>query len=155
MSACGDGHCITCSDEGVEMRVVRLDDALGLGWAVIGIGVDPRQVLGKDVETWERVDASFATLHAAGERPQGKAVEQLRAQCVVDLEDITGALTSWQRRAGAKQGSVLVLRPDKYVFGVSDGHTHELTRALAAQLGLRQPALPAPTRAKVGSHPVT
>ena len=30
MSACGDGHCITCSDEGVEMRVVRLDDARAL-----------------------------------------------------------------------------------------------------------------------------
>jgi len=25
MSACGPDHCITCSDEGVEMRVVRLD----------------------------------------------------------------------------------------------------------------------------------
>ena len=24
MSACGEGHCITCSDEGVEMTVVAL-----------------------------------------------------------------------------------------------------------------------------------
>ena len=30
MSACGPDHCITCSDEGVEMRVVRLDAARGL-----------------------------------------------------------------------------------------------------------------------------
>jgi len=25
MSACDDSHCITCSDEGIAMRVVRLD----------------------------------------------------------------------------------------------------------------------------------
>ena len=27
--ACGD-HCITCSDEGIAMRVERIDDARGL-----------------------------------------------------------------------------------------------------------------------------
>jgi len=27
--ACGD-HCITCSDEGIEMQVERIDDARGL-----------------------------------------------------------------------------------------------------------------------------
>ncbi|HEY7454828.1 MAG TPA: HypC/HybG/HupF family hydrogenase formation chaperone [Thermoleophilaceae bacterium] len=28
-NACGD-HCITCSDEGIAMRVERVDDARGL-----------------------------------------------------------------------------------------------------------------------------
>ena len=28
-NACGD-HCITCSDEGVPMRIERIDDARGL-----------------------------------------------------------------------------------------------------------------------------
>ena len=28
-NACGD-HCITCSDEGIPMRVERVDDARGL-----------------------------------------------------------------------------------------------------------------------------
>ena len=27
---CHDDHCITCSDEGVPMRVLRVDDARGL-----------------------------------------------------------------------------------------------------------------------------
>jgi hydrogenase maturation factor len=27
---CGYDHCITCSDEGVPMRVVKLDDARGV-----------------------------------------------------------------------------------------------------------------------------
>jgi 3-(3-hydroxy-phenyl)propionate hydroxylase len=132
-------------------RPVRLDDALGTGWAVIGIGVDPRHVLGRDAETWQRVEATFATVHAAGERPQGKAGDDLRPACVVDLEDATGSLTAWLRRAGAKQGAVLALRPDKFVFGVSDGQTGDLTRALVAQLGLKQPAPAAPTRSQAGA----
>ena len=132
-------------------RLVRLDDALGIGWAVIGIGADPRQVLGKDAEIWRSVEATFATLHAAGERPQVKAPDNLRAEGLVDLEDTTGALTGWQRRAGAKPGSVVALRPDKFVFGVSNGRTDELTRALVAQLGLKQPMLTAHSGARTGA----
>ena len=30
MSHCADGHCVTCSDEGVPMRVLRLDAGRGL-----------------------------------------------------------------------------------------------------------------------------
>lgn len=29
---CGSDHCITCSDEGVPMRVVALGDSAGLVW---------------------------------------------------------------------------------------------------------------------------
>jgi hydrogenase maturation factor len=28
--SCGAGHCITCGDDGVRMRVLRLDDERGL-----------------------------------------------------------------------------------------------------------------------------
>jgi hydrogenase expression/formation protein HypC len=28
--SCGSEHCITCGDDGVPMRVLRLDDARGL-----------------------------------------------------------------------------------------------------------------------------
>ena len=90
------------------------------------------------------MDATFATLHTAGRRPQGKANDDLRSARVVDVEDTTGSLTTWLRPAGAKQGSVLVLRHDKFVFGVSDGRTGELTRALVAQLGLDHPASAVP-----------
>jgi len=30
MSSCHDSHCITCSDEGVPMRVVRIDADRGI-----------------------------------------------------------------------------------------------------------------------------
>jgi hypothetical protein len=54
----------------------------------------------------------------------------------VDLEDTSGELTTWLRRAGATHGSVLALRPDRFVFGITDGGSDELARALVAQLGL-------------------
>ena len=38
MSACADGHCVTCSDEGIPMRVLRLDDARGLALCEDGDG---------------------------------------------------------------------------------------------------------------------
>jgi 3-(3-hydroxy-phenyl)propionate hydroxylase len=133
-------------------QAVRLDDALGIGWAVIGIGVDPRRVLGKDTETWERIGARFATLYAAGTRPQGKVGDRLRSEGVVDLEDSTSALSGWLRRAGAKPGSVVALRPDKFVFGVSGEDPSELTRALVARLRLAPPVSTAPSLPTVGTQ---
>jgi hydrogenase expression/formation protein HypC len=38
VSACADGHCVTCSDEGIPMRVLRLDDARGLALCEDGDG---------------------------------------------------------------------------------------------------------------------
>jgi len=120
-------------------RPARLDDALGLGWAVIGIGIDPREALG-DLDAWESVGASFATVYPAGTRPQGEIGDGRCRAGLVDLEDTTGALTKWLRRGGVRRGSVLVLRPDKYVFGVASEKPATLTRALVEQLGLAEPA---------------
>jgi hydrogenase assembly chaperone HypC/HupF len=35
---CGSEHCITCGDDGVPMRVVRLDEARGLALCEDGAG---------------------------------------------------------------------------------------------------------------------
>jgi 3-(3-hydroxy-phenyl)propionate hydroxylase len=117
-------------------RPVRLDEALGTGWSLLGVGVDPRAVLGPGVASWERVGTTFATVHRAGERPRGQVGERVRALDSVDLEDTSGELTTWLRRAGARHGSVLALRPDRFVFGIAHGGSDQLTRALVAQLGL-------------------
>jgi len=117
-------------------RPVRLDDAIGIGWGVIGLGVDPREALGAGVTRWEQVGATFATVYAAGARPQGEIGDGRRKAGLVDLEDATGELTCWFRRAGIPRGSVVVLRPDKYVFGVEKRDPSLLTRALVDQLGL-------------------
>jgi len=116
-------------------RTERLDDALGTGWAVIGYGVDPRVALGDDLTAWEQVGATYSCVYPAGARPQGQVGDGCRRAGLLDLEDTTGAFTRWLRRHGVRPGTVVVLRPDKYVFGVSaDGAT--LTTALVGQLGL-------------------
>ena len=100
-------------------RPQRLDDALGIDWAVIGYEVDPRDALGKHAAIWEQAGVQFATIYGAGTRPQGKIGDGRRRAGLLDLEDTEGGPTTWLRRAGHRPGTVLVLRPDKYVFGAS------------------------------------
>lgn len=116
-------------------RLQRLDDALGFGWAVIGYEVDPREALGTRKGVWDEVGASYVTLFGSGTRPMGQPGDGRRRAGLVDIEDTTGTLTDWLRKAGAKPGDVLVLRPDKFVFGVT-GDVDLLTRELVDQLGL-------------------
>lgn len=97
-------------------RPVRLDDAVGIGWVLLGVGVDPRQVV--DPRAWERLDPTWACLFAAGTRPQGGPGDARPAPGLVDLESVDDGYGSWLRRAGIRQGDVVVLRPDKYVHSV-------------------------------------
>ncbi len=100
---------------------VRLDDEVGAGWVVLGIGVDPRP--GADADLWESLGATYACLHPAGSRPSGRRAERSNpADSVADLvavEAIDEAATRWLSRAGAGLGSVVVLRPDKFVLAVT------------------------------------
>lgn len=116
-------------------RPVRFDDAVGIGWAVIGIGVDPREKLGSDIATWEHVGASFTTVFGPGSRPQGTVGEGRRRAGLIDLEDTTGELRLWLGRRRIRPGDVLVLRPDKFVFGAGRDAS-ALTAGLREHLGL-------------------
>lgn len=116
-------------------RPVRFDDAIGVGWSVIGVGVDPRTLLGDDIKAWEDVDATFATVFAPGSRPQGSIGDGRRRDGLIDLEDTTGEFTHWLRKAGLRDGSLLVLRPDKYVFGAGKDAA-AITRTLREQFGI-------------------
>ncbi|MER7556806.1 bifunctional 3-(3-hydroxy-phenyl)propionate/3-hydroxycinnamic acid hydroxylase [Nocardioides sp. NPDC126508] len=116
-------------------RPVRFDDAVGIGWAVVGIGIDPRETLGSDVVTWERVGAIFATVFAPGARPRGTVGDGRRRAGLVDLEDTTGELGRWLGHHRIRRGDVLVLRPDRFVFGAGSD-VAALTAGLRQQLGL-------------------
>ncbi|MFT4261905.1 MAG: bifunctional 3-(3-hydroxy-phenyl)propionate/3-hydroxycinnamic acid hydroxylase [Nocardioides sp.] len=116
-------------------RLIRFDDAVGIGWTVIGVEVDPRDLI--DTALWQRVDATYTTLFAPGSRPQGTVGDGRRRIGLIDLEDTTGELTGWLRRAGIKPGSLVVLRPDKFVFGASRD-PQVLDTALTSQMGLSQ-----------------
>jgi 3-(3-hydroxy-phenyl)propionate hydroxylase len=97
-------------------RATRLDDALGHGWVVLGVAVDPRTVATDDI--WERLGATWATYFPPGTRPQGTPGDGRRKEGLVDVEGVDFALEPWLKRAGAGAGSVIVLRPDKYVFSI-------------------------------------
>ncbi|MFJ2756330.1 bifunctional 3-(3-hydroxy-phenyl)propionate/3-hydroxycinnamic acid hydroxylase [Nocardioides sp. NPDC087217] len=122
-------------------RPIRLDDALGIGWALLGVGVDPRD--GDDLAIWDQVAASYATLYGPGTRPQGTIGDGRRRTGLIDIEDTTGELTRWLRHHGIRPGSVVALRPDKYVFGVAPVGDPTLGRALASQLGVARSIRPA------------
>jgi len=102
------------------------DEVLGSGFAVLGFGVDPRCVRTAESQSlWESLSTRFVQIVGANEDPgsdDGLAV-------VADLE---GKLTRW---FGRSRCNLVVLRPDRYVFGtfnarVADDAARELRRAL-------------------------
>ncbi|MEV6322850.1 bifunctional 3-(3-hydroxy-phenyl)propionate/3-hydroxycinnamic acid hydroxylase [Nocardia sp. NPDC051787] len=102
-------------------RHQRFDDVLGLGFAVLGYGVDPRAAFGADdLATLRAWGARFVTVYPLGGRPQGEPVDRPGAcDDYADIEDHTGALAKWFAKAGVGVGGLLLLRPDRYVFGTA------------------------------------
>ncbi|MDE1673105.1 bifunctional 3-(3-hydroxy-phenyl)propionate/3-hydroxycinnamic acid hydroxylase [Nocardia gipuzkoensis] len=114
----------------------RLDEALGIGFAILGYGVDPRRAFGAgELAILRNLDAAFVTMYPLGGRPQGKPGEG--RDDVVDVEDHTGTLTRWFGKAGLRTGGVVVLRPDRFVFGTAAaGQGAPLIAELVRQLGV-------------------
>ncbi|MGU7770793.1 bifunctional 3-(3-hydroxy-phenyl)propionate/3-hydroxycinnamic acid hydroxylase [Burkholderia sp. MR1-5-21] len=93
-------------------RTVRLDDAIGNRFAVIGWGSDPTFGLTDAARAvWERLGACFVLakpdvqLDYAADVPDG----------VIAIGDATGRLKDWFSRIPQ---SVVLLRPDRFVAGV-------------------------------------
>ena len=104
-----------------------LDDLLGNGFALIGLGVDPRAALSfYDLAFWELQEARFIIAYPFGSRPQHR-VSHTAAQGIHVAEDISGELYTWLIDHDAAQGDVVIIRPDRFVFGVV--HTSNLTSA--------------------------
>ncbi|MFE3188409.1 bifunctional 3-(3-hydroxy-phenyl)propionate/3-hydroxycinnamic acid hydroxylase [Nocardia sp. NPDC059240] len=121
----------------------RLDDVLGQGFSVIGYGVDPRTTLsGDDLAALRALGSRFVTVYALGGRPQGVPGDgRSIGDDFADIEDHTGMLTRWFAKAGVRNGGLLLLRPDRYVFGTAAaGRGDQLVAELVSQLAL------APTR---------
>ncbi|MFC8529954.1 bifunctional 3-(3-hydroxy-phenyl)propionate/3-hydroxycinnamic acid hydroxylase [Nocardia sp. NPDC057227] len=117
----------------------RLDDTLGPGFAVLGYAADPRRAFTEgNLAVLHTLGARFVTVYPLGGRPQGRPGEG--RDDLVDIEDHTGVLTRWFRRARLHPGGVVLLRPDRYVFGTAQ---RDESAALVAALN-RQLCLPAP-----------
>ena len=102
-------------------RHQRLDDVLGLGFSVLGYGVDPRALLdADDVAALRALGTRFVTVYPFGGRPQGAPGDgRATGDDHADVEDHTGALIRWFARAGVGSGGIVLLRPDRFVFGTA------------------------------------
>lgn len=109
-----------------------LDEALGHGFAVIGMGRDPRWLAKTAPELWEAVETRFIRVVAPG---------QERGSDPETVVDVDGALAGWFRR---RRADTVVLRPDRFVFGLyrvgddADAAAQDLRRVLG--LGALEPA---------------
>ena len=136
-------------------RHLRLDDVLGLGFTVMGYGADPRRALSTDdLDTLRALDTTFVTVYPLGGRPQWKPGDG--RDDVVDVEDHTGTMAGWFGKARVRPGGIVVLRPDRFVFGVAAGNAAAAPVAqLRRQLRLPslQPRSPAPDSVGVTREP--
>lgn len=121
--------------KGPSGRGQRLDELLGDGFALVGIGVDPRTSLAdEDLATWQRMAARFVTVYPFGGRPQGDAA-RVRPAGLVEIEDVSGELLAWLRSHGHGRGSVVIARPDRFVYGVvAAGRLRAATRRIEREL---------------------
>ena len=133
-----------------------LDDVLGDGFALVGRDCDPRAGLSSSqVAQLRRLGTTFATLYPFGGRPQGlNAVAHSSDPNVIELEDMSGVMVDWFRKAGFARGGVAILRPDRFAFAVVPiAQTGFAVDALCAQLGLREAAAAAQPRVAAAASP--
>ena len=103
-------------------RRALLDDILGEDFALLGYGVDPRAGLAdEDLAGLTALGARYVTLYDFGGRPQGsKGVNPCAPAGLVEVEDLSGEAVAWLRDSGAKPGHVALIRPDKFVYALTD-----------------------------------
>lgn len=95
---------VTVARPGIRMS--HVDEALGIGWAVIGLDADPRVEIPADVlAAWDGFDPTYLTV-----RPGSSVVAD------GELGDPAGLLWEWMNRHGVK---FMAVRPDRYVYTAS------------------------------------
>ncbi|MGU7774824.1 bifunctional 3-(3-hydroxy-phenyl)propionate/3-hydroxycinnamic acid hydroxylase MhpA [Burkholderia sp. MR1-5-21] len=128
----------------------RMDDLLGSGFSLVGLNVDPaRHLDDASAQTLRALSAQSITLYRYGGRPQGlNDVERDNRAGTLEVEDISGEMVAWFRKAGFDKDAVAILRPDRFVFAVVPAA--ELNRAvlqLSHQLGMQSDARAGQARA--------
>jgi 3-(3-hydroxy-phenyl)propionate hydroxylase len=137
---------------GPDGRRRLFDELAGTGFVLVGAAVDPRTSLDADaLALWQSLGAKFVAVYPFGARPNG-AVAQAAPQGLIEAEDPDGTFHDWWRRSGASQGSVAIVRPDRFVFALVPGHelpvaTREFARQMhrdsaAAEVAAPQAAAP-------------
>lgn len=123
----------------LEGRHFLLDDVLGNGFALVGLGVDPREHLSAaSLKTLAFLDVQYVTVYAKGMRPQGhNGVERSTPVGLIEMEEQTDLLNKWFRNSGAGNHAIAIIRPDKFVFGVVNAKKlNEAVDRLQEKLGV-------------------
>lgn len=112
--------------ETADRRQVRLDDAIGPWFAVLGIGEDPAAAMSAESQAfWQRLGAALVEV-----RPSRSEARQ--SQSIV-VEDLLGAFRDWRRLRPDVR--FVVLRPDRYVAAVAgESDIDAVTRSFRALL---------------------
>lgn len=90
-------------------KLCLLDEELGIGFALLGDGIDPASLLSADEKAqWDGVQARYLTVLQPDQQGKGSA----------DIVDLQGTLLAWMRHYGAR---VVALRPDRFVAAADPG----------------------------------
>ena len=100
--------------ETVDRKQVRLDDAIGNGFAVIGVNVDPALHMSPDDRAfWTRLGAKIVQVNKS--RLGGRYLTPTRDGTLL-LDDVEGGFRDWLMDRPAQE--IIVLRPDRYVAAI-------------------------------------
>jgi 3-(3-hydroxy-phenyl)propionate hydroxylase len=117
---------------------------LGQGFAVIGMGVNPKEALSaKAMSLLESMGTRYVAMYGMGERPQG-SVSRSFPMGIQIAEDLNGTLVQWLHKHHAATGDIVLVRPDRFVFAVLPANNSE-----QAMRALKQQLHPTPTSTKV------
>ncbi|EPG73250.1 putative 3-(3-hydroxy-phenyl)propionate/3-hydroxycinnamic acid hydroxylase [Leptospira fainei serovar Hurstbridge str. BUT 6] len=122
----------------MDCRIKKMDDIIGSSYALIGQGIDPREYLSeKSLSFLNSLGTKYLTIYEKGKRPQGlKELNRNLDPNLDEVEDIYGLLKPWFRKAGYNKNALILLRPDKFVFGMTKGSGDKLVQELELRLDL-------------------
>jgi 3-(3-hydroxy-phenyl)propionate hydroxylase len=111
--------------------VMRLDDVIGLQFAVVAWGTDPSYGLDDAaLAVWQRLGGRFIRVLPVGQLSQAAATSDK----VLTVGDVQGRLKAW---FGAQRKSIVVVRPDRFVAAQSaPQEISQVTQTLAQVLHL-------------------
>ena len=112
---------------------VKLDEAAGDWFAVIGINTDPLDHLDEEQAAyWRNLGARFLRVNRSR---AGQHLLQAGSETVL-LDDVQGGFRDWCRGHGNRE--ILVLRPDRYLAATSSAAgANDMTRRFSAVLPLK------------------
>jgi 3-(3-hydroxy-phenyl)propionate hydroxylase len=124
----------------VDGARLKLDDAVGRSFALIGLGVDPaRHLSDRSRGFWDSMGAAFVHIDppAASQRSSpslASADQPSTAEATLHLFDVDGVFRDMRLERPADE--VIVLRPDRYVAATGGaGELDDLTTRIGAAIG--------------------